>query len=481
MKKAILISLISFFIVAGSTAQIDSIKNYSLRDYIAPDIKYQRLDFYTGLNLNGNRRTSDENENKFRTHLRLNYYEYMNLSRFQGISDAYFRTSLSSSWSGKDTLKTTDTDINIDLDYFGQNRIYYSNQTFWGIHGQAGYYYSPSFMKRNDEVVKHQYHSFTITPYISFGKGRIQPVESARQALDILIALQQNNRLSKKVVKQTIDSLARVGNRIRYKRFYDLRFKRIYQLEELDRVIQDLGLVDSLDIVYFANLSDIWDYAGNYKRGSGLRFEGGFIPDVVLSRGLYQEEGEEDEKSDYNSLGIYGFFSINRMRPISYAWQSDLMMDLTFGYSKTSHSSTGGSNTSSSEQEYIGGMLNMSWHFGFYPNTRTYAGLTPFITATYLDRKGWSTDNWGIGSGLKFQSYYYVSPRFRLSFDAGFIYADNFNWAVPAPFWNTVSHNNYFLGNTTNDNIAFPVDGTADFLYYGIEYYFTFSLRYAIF
>lgn len=109
--------------------------------------------------------------------------------------------------------------------------------------------------------------------------------------------------------------MAWVANQIRYKRFYDLRFKRIYQLEELDKAIRELDLVDSLDIVYFANLSDIWDYAGRYKRGSGLRIEGGLIPDVYLSHTKHLPSDEEEVKYDYSQLGIYGFVSLNRMRP----------------------------------------------------------------------------------------------------------------------------------------------------------------------
>lgn|GEM_PF-6616284 len=54
-----------------------------------------------------------------------------------------------------------------------------------------------------------------------------------------------------------IDSLAYVVNRIIYKRFFDFRFKTIYQLEELDKVLQGMGLVDTVDMIYFAYLNHL--------------------------------------------------------------------------------------------------------------------------------------------------------------------------------------------------------------------------------
>lgn len=481
MKKAFLFFPVLFFIVMSSSAQIDSIKNYPLRDYIAPDIKYQRMDLYTGLFLNGVSELEDNADNVYRANLNLNYYEYINLSKFQGISDIYFYSSMQGSWQKQDTSENSQTTLNIQIDYYGQNRIYKTNETFWGIHGQVGYHYSPYFSKNNNENYQHQLHHINFVPYFSFGKGRIQPIESARQALDILISLQQNGRLSKQTDKNDIDSLARVANRIRYKRFYDQRFKRIYQLEELDKAIQNMDLVDSLDMIYFANLSDIWDYAGRYKRGSGLRIEGGLIPDLNFWYSKHTDSDQDEVKTDHSQIGIYGFVSMNRMRPISYAWQSDLMIDLTFGYGRSKYESDHENAAPKHTSDYLNAMLNASWQFGFYPNTRTFLSLTPFSAFTYLPWNDVKDERFGWASGLKFESYYYVSPRFRLSFDAGVTYADNLDASVPSPFWNTVFYNGqYLLNNNTNDIISNPVDATR-LIYNKLEYYFSFTLRYAIF
>jgi len=75
--------------------------------------------------------------------------------------------------------------------------------------------------------------------------------------MDILLSLQKYNRFSIKPDKAMIDSLAYVVNRIIYKRFFDFRFKTIYQLEELDKVLQGMGLVDTVDMIYFAYLNHL--------------------------------------------------------------------------------------------------------------------------------------------------------------------------------------------------------------------------------
>lgn len=118
------------------------------------------------------------------------------------------------------------------------------------------YNLSPATGKKTEEEnIKERFRLFKITPYISFGKRRIQPIESARQAMDILLSRQKHGRLAKTPDKSMIDSLARVANRIRYKRFFDFRFKTIYQLKELDKALQNMNLIDTVDMIYFANLN----------------------------------------------------------------------------------------------------------------------------------------------------------------------------------------------------------------------------------
>jgi hypothetical protein len=485
MKKAI--GFLSFlFLFNFSFSQESTIKNYPLKDYVAPDIKYRMFDLGSGLVSGGGifgSSSADRYANGFQVNALLNYFEYINISRYQGISDAGFRTDFSTSNSKKDSINLAYNNLSIDLNYSTQNRIYFQNNIFFGIHGNLFYEASPLNSNSGEYNYKEQRHYFSITPYISVGKGRVQPIESARRAMDILISLAKYNRLAIVPDTSMIDSLARVANRIRFKRFYDSRFKTIYQLEELDKAIQNLGLVDSADIVYFANLNDIWNYAPTFLRGSGTRFEGGIIPHFGFNF-IKQDDIDRSEliKDKLKNYGFYGFFSFNRIRPVSYAWQSNLMIDLTIGYNEFINNYERNDVKTESGTNSLKGLLNASWQFGYFPNTRTYAGITPYVGFSNNYSLEYKSYTFGVITGLRFDMYYYVSPRLRLSFNASVSYGENFDFLVPTPFWNTVSYNHEArkILDQTNDMIAFPIE-SSNFFYKTIVYSGSVSLTYAIF
>lgn len=461
MKKVIALFTLVFVLINFSFSQVNPIKDFPLKDYVAPEIKYRSFDLNTYLGSNGFNTVSENDSYGSSMNATLRYYEYINMKKHQGISSGSFYTNFNFTNSKYDTLEGSSKAMSFDINYGTQNRFYKKNKVFIGVHGNLQYRIDPF----NDETGKNNYkrqsQRFTVTPYISLGKGRIEPVESARRAMEILISQEKCNRLALMPDSSQIDSLARVANRIRYKRYFDNRFKTIYQLEELNKAIQNLGIVDTHDIVYFANLNDIWNYAPNFKRGSGTRFEGGLIPDLNFHYSKFEDQDEpQNSKSKSNSYGIYGFFSFSRMRPISYAWQSSLMIDFTLGYNE--HQSNYEYDEGSGENKWssLKGLLNAGWQFGFFPNTRTNAGITPFIGISFYRDLERSENTFGVSSGFRFDMYYYVSPRLRLTFDASFNYTENFDFSVPSPFWNSLYPNYY--GNTsstyTDNQVAFPVD-----------------------
>lgn len=483
--KNLLFTLIAITIFPFSVfAQNNPIKDYPLREYIAPEIEYRLMDLGTGMSLTGNNGFERNSaENKFNGNLSLHYYEYLNLKNVQRIENTRTYLGFYSSWNKEDSVKSANFHIPVQVNYSTQTRLYDRNNKFWGIHGNIRYNLSSTTRKKTSEKhIKELNHFLKITPYFSFGKGRIQPLESARQAMDILLSLQKYGRLAKTPDRTMIDSLAHVANRIRYKRFFDFRFKVIYQLEELDKALQNMGLVDTVDMIYFANLNDIWNYAQTYKRGTGTRYEGGLIPEFYA----YLQKSDDpnipvESKDQRMNYGIYGFFSFNRMRPVSYAWQSDLMVDLTFGYEKEHDKTERNDDVEKATTGYFRSMLNASWQFGYFPNTRTYAGITPYAGLTFKNTYD-SGNTFGVNTGFQFDSYYYISPRLRLSFNASFSFVKDFDNQVPTPFWNSVSYTSQYMSSLrgSNDNIPFPVYGN-DYPANRIAYDFSFSLRYALF
>ena len=481
MQKLLLTLLTTITLSSQIFSQENAIKSYPLKDYIAPDIKYKTLDLGSWIWFQGS-----DNLNDFYSNLNLHYYEYLNTKNHQGITNAMLLTSFN--FNNDDFNSATHLESNINLGYFSQNRFYNKTKTFWGIHGGINYEFEPKVRKSSDPDnldIHDQSHQFLFTPYISLGKGRIEPIKSARQAMDILISLKRYNRLSIEPNQAMIDSLARVVNRITFKRFYDSRFKRIYQLKELDKAIQSMNLVDTLDMIYFANLNDIWNYARKYQRGSGIRFEGGLIPIISIEyKKINNPNAPIVTKDMDNNYGIYGFVSFNRMNPVSYTWQSDMMIDLTFGYENAIEKMESDANPEidRTENSYFKAMLNASWQFGYYPNTRTFAGITPFMSFSLTEQIDGSKSNiGGANTGILFDAYYYISPKLRLSFDAGLFYGDNFDSSVPTPFWNVVSYSEFSRELSRTNNLFVQQPRLPVNVYDGLYYTFRFALTFAIF
>ncbi|MCF6171964.1 MAG: hypothetical protein L3J66_13380 [Bacteroidales bacterium] len=475
MKKILFALFVVSLFTFQAFAQADSIKNYPLKDYVAPDIRYRLLNLGSALQLGGSdiKSETERSGNAFSTNVNLYYYEYENLTNYQGTTNASLNTSYNTQWGKTDSVKDSYTSPRVSLSSLSQSRFYNKNGTFWGIHGDIRYSFSARSDKNGEEKQNAQLHHLAITPYVSFGNGRIEPVESARTAMDILLALQKYNRLAQIPDKTMIDSLSRVANRITWKRFFDYRYKYIYQLEELDNALQNMDLVDTADIIYFANLNDIWAFARTYNRGSGVRYEGGIIPDLSFTSNEYKDSNPQnyERKFKNNNYGIFGFFSLRRMKPISYAWQSDIMLDLSFGYEGNTGKeeiSTGDDKDWSSS--YLKALLNTGWQFGFYPNTRTYAGITPYAAVSFVGEQGTSENTFGLSTGFWFNSYYYVSPRLRLAMDASFYYSDKFDYSIPSLFWD----------NFTEARVNRSFRGSNYELAKGFAYSFSFTLRYAI-
>lgn len=439
MKKTLIITLGLFLFSSLTFAQETSIKDFDLKNYKAPDIKYRTLDLGTNMSLSGYNESSDNNQNSFGFNASLDYFDFRNTKKIQSRNYSYLYTSFQSNWSKSDGAKKSSNRPTVQLRYMTETRLYNENKAFLGFHGNLNLDYSNSNNKDESDYYSYKHYKVEFTPYISGGKGRIEPVESVRQALDILISLQKYGRLSKDPDSTMIDSLARVANRIRYKRFYDTRYKRIYQLEELDKAMQLMDMVEVADIVYFANLSDIWNYAPTYSRGSGLRIEGGIIPTFRYGKIDYDDDFQGNNNSSItmsNIYGAFGFFALNRNRPINYKWQSDIALDLTFGYDKEIEKWNTDTGENKYEYESLKGILNFTWKFGYYPNTRTFTGITPYIATSFLDTKDSDNEKFGINTGIRFDSYYYISPRVRITLEASTFYRENFANSIPSPFWN---------------------------------------------
>ena len=419
IQKSITLMMTLFTLLGysqNSTTKFN-INDYSLRDYIAPDIRFKRFELGTNINGSGSQQ-GDNNSINYGGNVRLGVDTYKNLTTYQGSSYTSFNIKYSGSTSNKNTIFSPQ----IFLGHTSVNRMYNSNDRFIGIHPGIQTSYNSSWSEQtsgsNVSTNKQRNQEYNGSVILSVGTGRIQPVRAARQAMDILISLEKYNRLSKSPSNAQIDSLAKIANTIAYKRFYDSRFKRIYQLEELDKGIDQLDLVDNRDMVYAANLSDIWNYGRTYARGSGTRYEIGVIPFADYNNNFSDDEIIKNENSQ-TTYGLSGFAGWIKQTPLSYAWQSDFSVILSYDIS-TKNDEQVSPNPSESEYKTNSQIIGTRWTLGYYPNTRTEVRFSPFINLsaakTNATQNGNSTDSeyFGMATGVGFESYYYISPRFRL-------------------------------------------------------------------
>ena len=453
-----------------------NIKDYSLRDYIAPDIKYNSLMIGTGIQGIGYDDSGSGYGNLWAVMNR-----YINTSKKQSQSITGLGSSFSGFWGDRNNNNVIQS-MSYGLLYnINQTRVYNGNNSFWGFHSMfdiehRGMYYSTTVPA---QPYKSGYDNFIqFTPYLSHGNGRVEPVASARKAMDILISLQKYNRLAINPDATTIDSLARIANRVTYKRFYDKRYKRVYQLDELDKGIQSMGLVTDDDMIYAANLSDIWDYAFDFNRGSGQRIEYGIIPVYRMYNHNRIDSNDIHTVNNDQNYGVFGFGSWNKLTPLSYKWQSDIMIDITAGWLGFQDNN---SNNEASDQ--LSSVINASWSLGYYPSTRTYMGITPFYRMSFVAGDETSTETVGIHSGMDFRSYFYVSPRFRIELTADFGYGSpNYSFVTPMPFWNTSAFTMHKFTNDMDVNTSPDLLGNfEDQVISGWRYSLVFRLSYAIF
>jgi hypothetical protein len=458
-------------------------KSYSLRDYIAPDIKFQSLDAGLLLQAGGG-----EGYGNGIGSFSLAYNRYVNTSDRQSQMAAGNTFFLNSNWDGKYVTNSTSNNLHL----VNQIRKYGGDNSFWGFHTYFEYLYNGQTTNRTETSLPYssaQRHLGNILFYFSHGNGRIEPIASARKAMDILISLDRYNKLSKSPDNAMVDSLARIANRVTYKRFFDRRFKRIYQLEELDKGIQSMGLVDNPDMIYAANLSDIWDFAYDFQRGSGQRFEYGLFPIMQFLNQSREPNPNHDPFTQPQATNetnyIYGmnvFGSWNKFTPLSYQWQSDIMLDVTASWAQSQSTR----NDDLNDNYYA--TANFSWALGFYPTTRTYMSVIPYFLGM-VDFSESVDQPFGMVSGVNFKSYFYISPRFRVNVSAGLAYSDGFLYRIPTPFWNNsnptqskystdVITNPSFQDQLVYANYSNPyfVDVRFGFFYSGIV-----SFSYAIF
>ncbi len=428
MKKSILVlSILISFSVSGIFAQTDTI-NFS--DYKLPDLKRQSLDFvYNFDNYYNNTNYSDtlteNNVNKLfqiNSNFKASYSLYKNTRKYQGRqygninNKNYFlkNTFTPDSISEISGNKSASFSNSIILNSF--NIFYFKEKYFFGANLNIGtnlYKYS---YKKNDTLQNiNKSNLITVSPELSIGKGRIEPVTDYVHSIYIIKNLEKENRLTEKISNEQLIRLTKLISEIKNKRFFDSRIKTIYELEKVDSFLQAEHLISEKDARYFTTLNDNWEYAGNQYRNHGYYMKFYILPRLTINNISYKNLNDTNTNTRKIILGETGI-TLNSYKNINLYWQRYFSVKLATSINKTLSYSDSTNFNETGKKIFALANLGYSW----YPNTRTNfifsvnTGYGPTLYNEIIPDIQTNKDN-TFFINLYLTSYYYVSPRFRIT------------------------------------------------------------------
>ncbi len=420
-------------------------ESFDLSKYKLPDIKRHQLDF----SLLYNNQYSENSSGSFPdfSNFKLNndingaYSYYMNSDKLQmeGLVNLSTTINIDKQKTGDVAYNKnsySDYDLNASLD----RRMYFDGEDKWF------FLWSPNLWVRrysnyvketsgnNDEnIIKNLSRDINFHPGMNLGGGfgRIEPVGDLRRAIYILEDLFKNDRLTRLPNENEVLQLADKVAKLRNQRFFDSRLRNIYEIKSLDSLLNNLGLINEKDAVYFTSLNDMW-FNANESRYTGTR-----IQFYILGKLLYDFNKTRTENYVPNSerivtknnikhfneqLGIQ--LSLESYKPIGLKWQRNFSTNLNF------YRYYPDVNTYSLASNYNAIVGSVQYRYDWFMNTRTNAS---FGVSGLFGRYDYSNVNESlhdynyVNFSLNGKLNYYFSSRLRASLSMGLAYSWNEN------------------------------------------------------
>lgn len=429
VKRLLTAAFFSCFLLLF-TAHLQAQLDYDIADFKTPEVRYNGLDFgsflygvYSGFE-DGDNRLADGRFN-------LDYFNYTNRDGYIGDHDVDFNAF----WVYSRTDRENGEDISFSNSYTlharSLNQFYYNGRSknFIGLYGISSQQIRLNNSRSENPAERRNVLNYDSQSqlYLSYGHGRIEPITLARQAYDTYVMLALKDRLRDNPTGAQVDSLAYVMTRIVNTRFFDSRFKTIFQLEQIDSAIRETGLVEETDMVYFAQLTDVWLYANVFARGSGSQWEVGAAGDVLHDRfhqDLYEggvQSQDHSYSNNYEAGGVYLFGAYENNKPLSVERQQDIHLLLYGGAEYYPDYSI--------VQDGFRATFRAAYEFGWFPNTRTswQNEIVGILSYGQNPLKASEADYMmAYRAGLNSNLYYWLSPRFRVGGNARISYSTGY-------------------------------------------------------
>lgn len=314
-----------FLFLCVATAVKGQKASYDLNSYKNPD--YQRrsldIDFNSAGNFYSNNSTSSNNLNgkvgfSFnRTRLSRKVQETLNIGTSIRTDQIRFDSI--------DNQKSRTYDIGVNFD---QNAHYYiDEERFVEISPRAvaGYRFVKA-KKASTDYHNQKNNIFRSEFEVDFGigKGRIENVTDARQAVYILKDLYDKGLLKKNPTTEEINDFAHQISIVKNKRHYDAREKAIEELTFVNNYLIAQNYIDTIDTAeYFFSLSDFWQNGDLEPRKAGHRFKFGLAPTFIFSSDYtnYQDNYLPDRNQVDTKWGGTVYVDYTNEKPLSLKWQ----------------------------------------------------------------------------------------------------------------------------------------------------------------
>lgn len=451
MKKIYLTTGLLFALVTSSMAQYET---YKLDSYVNPNYKRQSLDLNFETAGSAEKTTTSES-NGFSGNLGLRYNQIANSEKTQQNTTFTLSGSAETSKNGDARLTSTSTSFS-----FQKEALYFNeDKKFIEFSPSASLNYSYYMNKSIDEGYldyterKSKNNNFTtdIAFKIGIGKGRIENVTDARQAVYILQNLTNKGIISRHLSDNEINAFAQQIALVKNKRRFDYRIGLIDEITVVDSFLVANNYLDkATGAAYFTSLYDMWLYGARDIRESGSYIKGGIRP----SYRFYESRNHYDSQYAYYDQTSGGFVSggsydryvnaystwqgdvyldYRNEKPIDLKWQRSIYAGLQAGYGRGTEYDRG----------FWNAEANFSYTLGYYMNTRTYFEGT---FSQNLEWTRWNGDDndsaqniLNSRTALTGKGYYYLSPQLRLfgqvnvnyRFDRNMNYNYNFNDKYP--------------------------------------------------
>ncbi|MEG2066905.1 MAG: hypothetical protein RRZ65_04585 [Tannerellaceae bacterium] len=383
-------------------------KDFDLSTYKLPDIVRHELDFSLKSNGEFNDESSSGND-KFSINgdFQSAFKRYKNTRSFLGRQQADLQ--IGGHYNNDKQTDIKNSSYSVTASYSNSSRFYTSNRLFFETGGSAEFAFG-----ENKSVDKTDRTAVVASIPLRVGKGRIEQVEDARQAIYILENLAKRGVLNRRLSNDEVYTFSQVISTVKNKRFFDSRLRMIDEITTVDSFLVKNNLLATAGAPYFTTLYDYWMYGALFKRGSGTEISGGLTPGVH-----YERQKAKDAISKRTMPTLLADVLLTYEKPVNLYWQHSAFVQLYGQYGRLIDKDK---DNDMRMDDYSTG-LSGKYAWGFYPTSRTNLnfGIMESFGWDKLVLRNSSLNNISYlnnNTSAFVEFYYYFSPQLRLSMNA---------------------------------------------------------------